>query len=250
MGTSFTDIPIGMALALETIASPNTERISNERPIPEHDLSFIQGIKFDLFSITRDVIREMDATEVLKGASHAFLKLETVIDALEDIPDLAGTYRFINTYQAGYYKHPVEFKDGSSAKAKNELLKTTMKLVNAKVEVDDISLANVDDILVYSHHPYWMATISKLYGSIHILESHTGKILHKQDLGKKYKKSTYYDREKFPLVNALLRTLGDGELIESFATPKEIGEISTKWDLKTPETTIIGALMKANLYVK
>ena len=246
---SFKKLPIATALALETVAEPNKDRISDEREIPkyEKELEDIEIIVFDVFSLARDVINGLSKDSIsLPLAVH---NLKSAVAGINEITEFMGITQFINSYEYTYrYKeHHIIHKENTMVGDRMDLLNRLMRNFNPSIY--GIVLQKgipYERALLFSHHAYFIASMREIGKKLRVLESHTGRVLTNETLNLKYRNVKSYDRKLLPFHKRLLLVLGDGNLIKAKSSKyiKEVIEVSRKWNINTPDETVKNALKR------
>lgn len=248
---SFKKLPVGTCLALETIATPNTTRVSDGREVPKYDdLQKVETVIFDVFTLARDVVNSMPKEQLtLTNAQDLLL---TAFEGISEITELTGVSSYINSYDymKQYKEYHVTHKEGTMTFTRSKLLDTIMMHFNpTKYDITVEKGIPFKDTLLYSHHAYFLVKMLEIGKILIVLESHTGRVLTKDTLGLKYKNVKKYDRTKLPFNRRLLLIFGDGLHIKSqdSKTIQMVVDRSINWNISTPDSTIKTDLNKLGL---
>lgn len=250
--SGFKDIPVSLGLALETLVDPTEESVDPDRDKPDSGrLSRMEVLSFDVYSLMRDVIGSTDDLR-LSMVDEILASFSKCCTSINNIPELMGFCEFHNSFSDKYFqKGRMIDRDGDSkVDIKEQLLNKCMKRASFSDYVDVKQFIGSDSrYLVYSHHVMHLAKVTRGNSTVNILESHSGKILVRHELNKKYRKNRFMDIKLLPFCTHLVKTVGDGNYIRGLPDEqlKVLGELATKWNPQTTAGNVLVTLLKAKL---
>lgn len=229
--------PIGIQLALETIVEPTWKRINEDREIPNRDLlANVEYIYFDIYSIMREIVNDGGITFSI---SEIHERCDSVISTLSEIPELGGILRFVNTFVYAS-KIPKQIKMPVKDTKKSKMMRLLESAITSyRIKTSIVTNLPTRNVILFTHHTTYLATMIDIGKQLIILESHTGILLTNNLLGKKYRKTNLFDVRQLPLTLSLLKVIGDDNYVlgDKDLFKKHIKSIIS-WNLKTPKSTI------------
>lgn len=222
-------VSVGTGLMLESIIdTPTTERIDNERIIPNKiNYQNYKGLIFNFYTLLRNMVNSFE-TPIKYETKHVPILFKEVIDEFNIIRDIFSVYTNDEHYVKLFipsYKKAIEI---FNINKKYEGLLYIEK--NKTLEKDfnkyflDINKTNtiynksyhfpneykINDYLICTHMAIDLLGSNKF----HLLESHTGKLKKQVEFNSKYAKFGNNDMSILPFNDILLFLLGDNQLIK------------------------------------
>lgn len=241
-------LSIGTSLALESLLKPRQAPYDSSRVVPKQiEASQYNAIWINLMTLVRNLIGSLPKTyqesvipdEIIPALLFEVETIETIIK--EDLGNQFKPIFYFNDYkrliQAMMLHKTVRFRLPNTPKQIHyhdilvKVIQGVMKERSGIYLTSDIVKPeqSTNKALIITHVPYDLTAYDK-FNTLHLLESHTGKLKTRKDWSSKYYPVGELDISMIPFTRKLLLIFGDHVLIQPMDIKfrKLIQEIAVK----------------------
>jgi len=225
-------VSIGTGLLLETLFTPVNGVFDINRKYEKFDPNMYHKHYFNIYTLCRNILSSLPTEEnalLLTHNSTPPEMIETVLSEIETIKNMYAETELEPVLFLPNYSEPMKnvknAKEGSNTKkAYTQAIGVKVsnglsKLVGKGMPIDVVSKTHkipttVKPSLITTHLALDLLNNSNVnQNGLHLLESHTGRLLTRKGFFKKYNHTQATTSPHLPMVEVLLYLFGDGELI-------------------------------------